>query len=228
MRSIPLPWRSRRCASMAAGAGAVLFLSVDCGLAADWRQSRYVAVCGFGVVAMDVLDEVMTVRGARARLPGPHALGLLALAAVMLAASLWLAFHSAPGTIYQFVGWFGALFAGAIAAAVVWRRLKTDEVVLRLDAAGLLDRRLSRLPIPWGAIETVGTWQAGEWQVLVLRVPPETETAIDLTVAARATRSSSAEMGADGLWVDMTGLEISHDRLLQAIIARGEAARRNQ
>jgi hypothetical protein len=30
------------------------------------------------------------------------------------------------------------------------------------------------------------------------------------------------------LWVDMTGLEISHDRLLQAIIARGEAARRNQ
>ena len=168
---------------------------------------------------MDIRDEVIEIGGAPAKLLG---LGLLAV--VMTALCVVMARYAPAGSFHEFIGWVGALFFGAAIGVSIWRFAHAGQTVLRLDREGLLDRRLSRLPIPWSAIGQVATWSYKGQRVIVLSVPPETETAIELTRRARLTRDMNAQLEADGLCISATGLSIRHAALMEAIIARAQAA----
>lgn len=168
---------------------------------------------------MDVRDDVIEVKAAAVKLLGQAVMGLL-----MTAAGAALARFALAGSLRQFIGWIGALFFGAVTLMLLWQLLSAGKVVLRLDRDGVLDRRLSRLPVPWQEIRQVGIWAYKGQQLIVLDVSPETEGGIGLTRRARMTRSMNAGQGADGLCISATGLGISHDALLQAIIARVEVA----
>ena len=69
----------------------------------------------------------------------------------------------------------------------------------------------------------VSTWELQKQKVIVLQVPPEVEGSIQMTRMARWTRGPNKGLGADGLSITAAGLKISHEKLLEAVLAHMEA-----
>jgi hypothetical protein len=124
------------------------------------------------------------------------------------------------GSLRQFLSWVGLVFFAACTFLIASRLLRASSTVVTLSPEGILDTRVAERPIPWNAIQDVGVWTMQGQKVIVLPVPPETESALGLTRIARWSRQANKKLGADGLCVMASGLKISHDALLAQITAR--------
>ena len=166
--------------------------------------------------------RTIEVRGSRLKLVLLGALGI-----AMTAVSVWVAWVglASPGSFAQLAVWVGGPFFG-LCTAIAFRRLATaGSVVLTLSPDGIRDTRVAAEIIPWTAVRGMGTWAMQGQKILVLDVDPEVEKRLSLTRMARWSRGANAKLGADGLCIAATGLEIGYDKLLEAATAYAEAAR---
>jgi hypothetical protein len=86
-------------------------------------------------------------------------------------------------------------------------------------------RRVAAEAIPWKAIARICTWQYRGQKVLVLAVDPGVERGLSLTRAARWSRKANRALGADGLCIAVTGLNVGYDKLLQTCMTYAQNAR---
>lgn len=151
-------------------------------------------------------------------------MGLVLAGLVMTGAAAMLAFGvidvgSRMGGLAPVVGYVGLVFFGGGTIMIVWRIMALRGPVLTLSPEGLRDVRVAAEIIPWPAIEAYGTWSANKQSFVILRVAPEVERGLRPTRIARWTRSANRSLGADGLAIGTTGLELAHDDLLRLIAA---------
>lgn len=149
--------------------------------------------------------------------------GLVLAGLVMTGAAAILAFGmidtSRMGGLAPVVGFVGLIFFGAATCMVAWRIVALRGPVLTLSPEGLRDVRVAAESIPWPAVEAFGTWSANKQSFVILRVAPEVERGLRQTRIARWTRSANRSLGADGLAIGTTGLELAHEDLLRLIAA---------
>ena len=168
---------------------------------------------------MDILDQRLEIKGAPQKL-----LGLLALGAVMVAASLAVAVGAVRASSFQqMIGWVGVVFFGGVMVLLAGRLIGAKRPLIVLDRDGLWDRRVTRQPVPWSEIHSIRTWPKKGQNAIIVSVPPEVEEAVGLTRMARMTRGPNVAVKADGLVITATGLGIDHDALLHAIVSRRQA-----
>ncbi len=172
---------------------------------------------------MSSLEQKMEIKGSPKQLQALLALGVMFTAASAAIAFGWLPVKS--GGLRQAVAWAGLPFFGLVTLDGFRRILKASDTVVTLSAEGVRDIRLAERSIPWGAIKDVGVWSKQGQNVIVLKVPPQTEEAIGLTRMARWTRTANAKLGADGLCIGATGLKIGHKALFAEIVKRVDAVR---
>jgi hypothetical protein len=148
---------------------------------------------------------------------------LLLLGAVMVVASAFVAFGGIQsrrmGGLLPAIGIFGIIFFGAAMLVIISRLLTIRGPVLTISPAGVRDIRIAAETIPWRAIQTVGTWSVRRQAFVVLSVAPEIERGLRQTRMARWTRSANRAIGADGLFVSTSGLDLDHADLLRLIMA---------
>ncbi len=168
-------------------------------------------------------SKTIEVRGSRLKLV---LLGILGTA--MTAGCAWVAWAglASPGSFAQLAIWIGVPFFGLCTLIGLRRLFTAEHVVLMLSPEGIRDTRVAAEVIPWAAVRGLGTWAMQGQKVLVLDVDPEAEKRLTLTRMARWTRGANAKLGADGLCIAATGLEIGYDALLDAATAYTEAAHR--
>jgi hypothetical protein len=172
---------------------------------------------------MDGSHAIVEIKGSQMKLIGLFALGIL-----MTGASGMIAAGAIPvraGSYAQFIGWAGLVFFGACTLVIGSRFLQASKTVVTLSPEGLLDTRVAERPIPWAEIQDIGVWTMQGQKIIVLPVPPETESVLGLTRIARWSRGANKKLGADGLCVTAHGLKISHDALLAQVVERVDAAR---
>ncbi len=168
-------------------------------------------------------SKTIEVRGSRLKLV---ALGILGIA--MTAGCAWVAWAGLanPGSFAQLAVWIGVPFFGLCTGIAFWRLATADQAVLTLSPEGIRDTRVAAEIIPWKAVRGLGTWAMQGQKILVLDVDPEVEKRLSLTRMARWTRGANAKLGADGLCITASGLQIGYDALLEAATAYTEAAQR--
>ncbi len=167
-------------------------------------------------------SKTIEVRGSRLKLVLLGALGI-----AMTAGSAWVAWAglASPGSFAQLAVWVGVPLFGLCTAIAFWRLATAGSVVLTLSPDGIRDTRVAAEIIPWTAVRGMGTWAMQGQKILVLDVDPEAEQRLTLTRMARWSRGANAKLGADGLCIAATGLQIGYDKLLEAATAYAEAAR---
>jgi len=111
-------------------------------------------------------------------------------------------------------GYFGAVFFGLCAGAILWRFLPYRGAVITISAEGIRDTRVAAALIPWSAVTSISTWQ-GVSKVMVLAIKPGVEDRLGLTRATRWSRRGNRTFGADGLCVAAAGMKIDYDTLLR-------------
>lgn len=170
---------------------------------------------------MDPRDIVVEIKGSPVKLFG---LTLLGMGMTVLSAAIALQYISVEdGSFNQFMGWIGMLFFGLATAIGISRLFTFNKAVMTLSPAGLHDTRISARPVPWDAIEDFGVWEMQRQKIIVISVPPETESSIGLTRMARWSRAANTKLGADGLCFSAAGLSMSHAELLSSIGERVNA-----
>jgi hypothetical protein len=165
--------------------------------------------------------QTLEIQGSPAKL-----VGLLFLGVLMTAASAYAALGgiARPGSYIEFIAWVGVVFFGAILALIVYRMFNAKDVLVTITPEGILDKRVAARIIPWAAVRKVSVWELQRQKVIVLDVAPEVEGSIQMSRMARFTRGPNKSLGADGLCVTAAGLKISHDKLLEAVLAHVDAA----
>jgi len=119
---------------------------------------------------------------------------------------------------------FGVLFFGGATLTIFWRALTVRRPVIVLSPERLLDYRIASTPIPWTAIRRISTWSFRRSNAMVLQIDPEVEAKLPLTRTIRWTSGANAWLGADGLCVMATGLQLTYSDLLDATTANLKAA----
>ena len=164
----------------------------------------------------------MEIRGSPAKL-----VGLLVLGIAMTAACAAIVLGYIPvrrGSIGEFFAWVGLIFFGLILILIAYRLMNAKDVVVTISQEGIRDTRVAERIIPWSAVEKVSTWELQKQKVIVLQVPPEVEGSIQMTRMARFSRGPNRSLGADGLCITASGLKISHEKLLEAVLAHVDGA----
>jgi hypothetical protein len=172
---------------------------------------------------MDPRFVRIEVTGSRKKL-----IGLCLLAVIMTGISAMVAFGTIavdPGSFEQAAGWLGTLFFGAALLTGLRRIATAKRADISLSEDGFHDRRVTANPVPWDAIEGVSTWSMSGQKIMVLSLSPEAEAKARPTWGARMARGANAMLGADGLCISATGMSISHDDLVDAVLERLDAAR---
>jgi hypothetical protein len=171
---------------------------------------------------MSQTGQILEIQSSPAKL-----VGLLFLGILMTAASAYAALGGIvrPGSYLEFMSWAGVVFFGAMLALIVYRLFNAKDALVTISPEGILDKRVAARIIPWAAVRKVSVWELQRQKVIVLDVPPEVEGSIQMTRMARFTRGPNKSLGADGLCVTAAGLKISHDKLLEAVLAHVDAAR---
>ena len=166
--------------------------------------------------------KTIEVRGSRLKLVLLGALGI-----AMTAGCAWVAWAglASPGSFAQLAIWIGVPFFGMCTLIGLRRLFTAERVVLTLSPEGIRDTRVAAEVVPWAAVRGLGTWAMQGQKVLVLDVDPEVEKRLSLTRMARWSRGANAKLGADGLCISATGLEIGYDSLFEAATAYAQAAR---
>jgi hypothetical protein len=167
-------------------------------------------------------DQIIEIQSSPGKL-----IGLLFLGVLMTAASAFVALGgiAQPGSYIEFIGWVGVVFFGAILGLIVYRMFNAKDVLVTITPEGILDKRVAARIIPWAAVRKVSVWEMQRQKVIVLDVPTDVEGSIQMTRMARFTRGPNKSLGADGLCLTAAGLKISHEKLLEAVLAHVEAAR---
>ncbi len=164
----------------------------------------------------------MEIQGSPAKL-----VWLLVLGIAMTAACAAIVLGYIPvraGGIGEFSAWVGLIFFGLILVLIVWRLMNAKDVVVTITQEGIRDTRVAERIIPWSAVQKVSVWELQKQKVIVLEVPPEVEGSIQMTRMARFSRGPNRSLGADGLCIAASGLKISHDRLMEAVLAHVDGA----
>lgn len=137
---------------------------------------------------------------------------LVVMAAGMAGVSWGLVAGRAPA-----LGWVGVGFFSWCALVLLTRMVRLRGPVLTVDAGGLHDRRVSRLPVPWSAVRAAGVWQLGAEQVLVLTVDDDVWDQVGVLALPRRARAANRALGADGLCFTTRGLPVAFEDLLAAV-----------
>ncbi len=115
-------------------------------------------------------------------------------------------------------GAFGLLF---LASAVTYALASRDpSPVVVIDAAGVLDRRLSRAATPWDRIESVTPIQNGGQLMLALNLDRPKTMPLPRNPLWRINRLSARLIGQPELAVKLTGLAADLPGLLAAVTRR--------
>jgi hypothetical protein len=156
-------------------------------------------------------------------------IGLIAAGMLLTALSAGIAFHILPdlrASLYQqLISYVGVVFFALCTVILGWRLLTVRGAVVTVTPEGIRDTRVAAELIPWEAIARISTWQYRGQKVLVLAVDPAVERGLTLTRAARWSRKANRALGADGLCIVVTGLNIGYDKLLQTCMACARNAR---
>jgi hypothetical protein len=171
---------------------------------------------------MSQTEQVLEIQGSPAKLLGLLALGILMTGACALIVLGYI--PVAAGSLRQFLAWVGLVFFALMTIIIVSRLRRVSDTVVTLSPEGIVDTRVAERVIPWAAIQNVGVWELQKQKVIVLKVPAEVEGSIQMTRMARFTRGPNKSLGADGLSITAAGLKISHDKLLEAVLAHVAAA----
>ncbi|MGF1650294.1 MAG: STM3941 family protein [Hyphomicrobiaceae bacterium] len=116
----------------------------------------------------------------------------------------------------KLVGWIGLIFFSYCLAGIIWRAATVRGPVITLSPEGLRDVRVAAEPIPWTAITGLSTWSFAGQKIMVVAIEPDVEARLTLTTLARSTRSANAKLGANGLCITPTGLDVTYDDLFEA------------
>jgi hypothetical protein len=155
--------------------------------------------------------------------------GLMAAGLLLTALSASVAFHLLPdrraGLYEQFISYVLVALFAQWTFIIAWRSLTVGGAVVTVTPEGIRDTRVAAELIPWTAIERISTWQHRGPKVLVLAVDPEVERGLSLTRMACWSRKVNRALGADGLCIEVRGLSIGYDKLLQTCMAYAQNAR---
>lgn len=111
-----------------------------------------------------------------------------------------------PGSLIEFVAYFGIAFFG-LAAFVAAARLFRTGPTLSVGPRGVFDRRLSTDWIGWDAIQGIGLAEMGRQRWVVLRVDPARYALLPLRRSARwLTRLNGSFLGPSGYGIAATDL----------------------
>jgi hypothetical protein len=126
----------------------------------------------------------------------------------------------------ELVHWAGyaaiAFFGGGVLLSVA-NTLAQSGPLLTLSPMGLRDTRISPDFIPWHSVDAIFTWAQHGQRMIVLQLHPGAEEKLRLTRMARISRRANARLGADGLVVATSGLNVGFDDLMAATMAYAEA-----
>ncbi len=139
----------------------------------------------------------------------------------------WLP-HIPRGSNEEFFGYLGMALFGVGAALSLWRLATEKGDVIVLSPFGLTDTRIAAEPIPWAAIRDIGVHTIKRQKFIVISVEPRGEAALTRTGIANWSRAASRWLGVDGQCMTASGLKISHDALLNAVLQRWSATRSRQ
>jgi hypothetical protein len=154
--------------------------------------------------------------------------GLSAMGLVMSGLCLAILTGAVPGLkpegIKLLLVLAGTVFFGAGALVALWRAVFDRGPVLTLSPEGILDRRISAIRLAWSDVRGIGTWSYRRQRVMVLDVAPEVEAGLGLSALVRWGQLANRRLGADGLCINVAGLNLSYDRLLEITLAYAQAA----
>ena len=179
---------------------------------------------------MDPRYLTLEIKGSSSKLIG---LGLLGIGLVALSAFVFqMGWRSTVASQTNYFSRLGILGISSLAVAffgwTTWiafsRFFSAGSTVITLNRQGLHDTRVSERPVPWESIGNVGVWEMSGQKIIVVSVPPNIEASVGLSRITKWTRSANKGLGADGLSISATGLEMKHDELLAAIMERVKAA----
>jgi hypothetical protein len=121
-------------------------------------------------------------------------------------------------------GAFGLLFVGV---ALTYARASFDEgAVLSLDKAGVHDRRLTKSPIPWAAVDSVMPIQKGAQMMLALNVEKPSVFGLPANPLWAINRLSARMTGQPELSIKATGLAADINAILHAVQTHAVAPKR--
>jgi hypothetical protein len=157
-------------------------------------------------------------------------LGLIVVGFVLIALCAAMAFHRTLGMpasgFEEFVGYVGVVFFGLCTGVGLWRMLSVRGPVVTITPEGIRDTRVAAEVIPWSAITGISTWQYRRQKIMVLAMDPVAESRLSLTRMARWSREPNRALGADGLCIAVTGLNIKYDALLRTCLAYAQSRKR--
>ncbi|MGL4242071.1 MAG: STM3941 family protein [Beijerinckiaceae bacterium] len=143
---------------------------------------------------------------------------LIALSAGFIALGFWLVATAEGGTLIQFLGWVLVLFFGACGILWIVQSIRYRGAVVVIDRDGILDRRVSDAPIPWTKVEGVSTWTLDAQRFVILKLDEAFDHSFPTKAITRWTRGANKKLGADGITINPTGLQIGFDALLNAVV----------
>ena len=167
--------------------------------------------------------STMVIAGSRSKLAGLVMIGLL-----LTGLGAALAFPNSSGMItgpFGQIAGYAALAFFSPCTVIALRRLATaGGAIVTLSPEGLRDTRVAAGVVPWKAVHRLSTWELSGQKVMVVAVDPALERTLTLTLLARLSRGPNRALGADGLCISASGLNITHDQLLRACSAYAAAA----
>lgn len=156
--------------------------------------------------------------------PGKTSL-LLVAAAVFVAGGIFGAVNLYPLQDWRaYVAYLTLAFFGPCALILLSRVFTLRGDVLFISPEGFRDRRLSDRTIPWTSIWGISTFAFQGQRVILLRIDPDMEPFLDLTLLARLNRRANSAIGLNGLAVATVDLNVRFEDLLAITRAYAAAA----
>ena len=155
-------------------------------------------------------------------------LGFVALGLVFAFGGLEGTHRHSAGKI-ELIGWLSLLFFGPLTLFILLSAATTPRVPLILAPEGLTDLRVSPDRIGWTEITRIRTVRSVGYQFVQLRLSPEAQARVHMTVFARLVRALNRGSHGDGLWINPQGVQISQselERLLRSYWQAHRAPRR--
>jgi hypothetical protein len=158
-------------------------------------------------------EGILEIKQSPSKMTRIGAIGIVATAGCVAVA---LDVDTGPGGYAGFILYAGAVFFALVSIMAFWRLFALRGAVVTITPEGIRDIRVAAELIPWRAVTGVSTFQYRNSKAVLLAVDPAVESRLTLTRMTRWSRGLNRLLGADGLCIMPTGLEIGFDDLLQA------------
>ncbi|MCB1521390.1 MAG: hypothetical protein KDJ37_12555 [Hyphomicrobiaceae bacterium] len=116
----------------------------------------------------------------------------------------------------KIAGTFGAVFFGLCTLIILSRMFSTRSPAITLTLQGWQDTRIAPEVVPWSVVRSVSSRSISNQTFVVVEIDPAYERRLRLTRMVRLTRRPNAMLGFDGLVVNPSGLDASHEELYSA------------